>query len=113
MAERSHHAGRAPQDSPSLHARCPNPVGKGQCSVALPPTKPLSGQHKHAWEKQVWAREAHGSGAEGNWPDWKPLSQQEEGEGELACCSSASLLQQQGILASQKTAPELFGHQRE
>lgn len=96
-----------------LQARCPNPVGKGQCSIALPPAKPLSRQHKHAWDKQVWTREARGAGAEGKWPDWKSLSQQEEGGRELTCCCSASLLQQQGILASQETAPKLFDHQRE
>lgn len=43
--------------------------------MALPPAKPLGGQHKHAWEKQVWVRAARGAGAEGKGPDWKPLSQ--------------------------------------
>lgn len=95
-----------------LQARCPNPVGKGQCLITLLPAKPLGGQHQQAWEKQVWVREAHDSGAEGRW-EAGSLFPKEEGGGELACCCSASLLQQQGIVASQETAPELFDHQRE
>lgn len=69
-------------------------MGKGQHLTALLPAKPLGGQHQQAWEKQVWVREAHGSGAEGRWeagslfPNRRKVGENWHAGAQPACSSS-------------------------
>lgn len=90
VAERSHHARRAPGNSPSAPSKVPKPSRKRGSAQYLYLLQNLPVGSTSMPGREVWAREACGSGAEGEWPDWKPLSQQQEGGGELACCCSSS-----------------------